>query len=91
LQGLKKEYEFVLIDTPPVLQVADARVIGRFADGIVLVVRAGQTARNAAAAAHERLDADRANVVGLILNDLDPSSSSYKYYAEYARAYTKSA
>ena len=84
LEGLKKEYEFVLIDTPPVLQVADARVIGRFADGIVLVVRAGQTARNAAAAAHERLDADRANVVGLILNDWDPSSSSLGYYAEYA-------
>jgi succinoglycan biosynthesis transport protein ExoP len=91
LQKLKKEYEFVLIDTPPVLQVADARVIGRFADGIILVVRAGQTARNAAAAAHERLDADRANVVGLILNDWDPSSSSHSYYSEYARSYSKTA
>ena len=91
LQELKKEYEFVLIDTPPVLQVADARVIGRFADGIILVVRAGQTARSAAAAAHERLDAVRANVVGLILNDWDPSSSSLGYYAEYARSYGKTA
>jgi succinoglycan biosynthesis transport protein ExoP len=91
LWELKKEYEFVLIDTPPVLQVADARVIGRFADGIILVVRAGQTARNAAAAAHERLNADGANVVGLVLNDWDPSSSSLGYYAEYARSYGKTA
>jgi capsular exopolysaccharide synthesis family protein len=86
LARLKREYEFVLIDTPPVLQVADARVIGRQADGVILVVRAGKTARDAASAARQRLDADRTNVLGLILNDWDPSSSSYGYYADYAKS-----
>ena len=91
LRRLKEEYEFVLIDTAPVLQVADARVIGRRADGVILVVRAGQTARDAAAAAHRLLDADDTRLIGMILNDWDPKSSSHSYYAEYARSYGKAA
>jgi polysaccharide biosynthesis transport protein len=84
---LKEDFDFVLIDTPPVLPVADARVIGSFADGVVLVARARQTTRDAAEAARRRLGADGIRVVGMILNDWDPSSSAYTYYAEYARAY----
>jgi len=91
VQLLKRRYEFVLIDTPPILQLADARVIGRQADGVILVVRAGYTARNAAAAAHQRLQADDTQVLGMILNDWDPSSSSHGYHAEYARSYGKTA
>lgn len=87
MSRLKEEFEFVLIDTPPVLPVADARVIGSFADGVVLVARARQTTRDAAEAAQQRLGADGIRVVGMILNDWDPSSSPHTYYAEYARAY----
>ncbi len=88
LARLREEYDFVLIDTPPVLPAADARVFGQLADGVILVARAGQTAREAAAAAHARLAADDIRVLGLILNDWDPQSSSQTYYAEYAKAYT---
>ena len=87
LTRLKGEYDFVLIDTPPVFPVADARVIGRFADGVILVARAGQTAREAAAAAHRRLAADEVRVLGLILNDWDPKASSHTYYGDYSREY----
>ena len=87
MSRLKEEFDFVLIDTPPVLPVADARVIAGLADGVVLVARARQTTRNAAEAARHRLGADGIRVVGMILNDWDPSSSTHTYYAEYARSY----
>lgn len=87
MSRLKEEFEFVLFDTPPVLPVADARIIGSFADGVVLVARARQTTRDAAEAAQQRLEADGIRVVGMVLNDWDPSSSAYRYYAEYARSY----
>jgi len=87
LARLKGEYDFVLIDSPPVFPVADARIVGRFADGVILVARAGQTAREAAGAAHRRLAADEVRVLGLILNDWDPRSSAHTYYADYTREY----
>jgi polysaccharide biosynthesis transport protein len=88
LQRLKNESDFVLIDTPPVFPAGDARVLGRLADGVILVARAGQTAREAAATAHRRLAADDIRVLGLVLNDWDPSSSAHTYYAEYSKEYT---
>jgi polysaccharide biosynthesis transport protein len=88
LRRLREEYEFVLIDTPPVLQIADTRVIGRLADGVILVVRAGHTAREAAAAAYQRLVDDDTRVLGLILNDWNPKLSPHGYYADYAREYS---
>jgi capsular exopolysaccharide synthesis family protein len=87
VRNLKQQYEFVIVDTPPVIQLADARVFGRLADSVVLVVRAGQTSKEAAAAAYERLEADEANVSGLVLNDWNPKWSSHTYYADYMRAY----
>jgi polysaccharide biosynthesis transport protein len=87
MSRLKEEFEFVLIDTPPVLPVADARVMASFADGVVLVARARQTTRDAAEAARHRLGADGIRVIGMILNDWDPSSSRHTYYAEYSRSY----
>lgn len=89
LEKLKQNFDVVLIDTPPVLQVADARVLGRLADGVVLVARAGQTVREAAAAACERLAADNAKILGLILNDWNPKRSSYTYLTDYNRQYSE--
>jgi succinoglycan biosynthesis transport protein ExoP len=86
LRRLKEEYDIVLIDTPP-LHVADARLIARAADGVILVVRAGQTAREAAAAAYERLSADDSRILGMILNDWKPQSSARDYYRYNARQF----
>ncbi len=88
IELLKKDYDFVIVDTPPVLPVADARIIGQVSDGIVLVARANQTSRDAAAAAHQRLAADGSKVLGLILNDWNPASSMFNYYAGYAPVYS---
>jgi succinoglycan biosynthesis transport protein ExoP len=89
LLRLEEEYEAVLIDTPPVLQVPGARVIGQLTDGVILIARAGETAREAVANAYGRLAADNVRVLGLILNDWNASSSSHSYYADYSREYAK--
>jgi succinoglycan biosynthesis transport protein ExoP len=83
LPKLKKQYDMVLIDTPPMLQMTDARLLGRLADAVVLVARAGKTTRDAILAAHQRFSEDRIRVLGTILNDWDPKRSPTGYYGYY--------
>jgi Mrp family chromosome partitioning ATPase len=83
LSEFRKDYDVVIIDTPPVLAVADSRLLCRQSDGVVLVCRAGTTDRESARSAVERLTSDGARLYGTILNDFDPRSSRYykNYYA----------
>jgi len=81
IQRLRQEFDMVLIDTPPMLYISDARVLGRLADGAILVVRAGRTTRDAAMGAKQRLVDDRIPVLGTILNGWDPKAKTrYGYY-----------
>ncbi len=95
IEHVRKEYDMVLIDTPPVLQMPDARVFGRYADAVVLVVRAEKTTRDVALLACDRLSEDGTRVLGTILNDWDPKRArSYgysNYYNRYHRYYHKTA
>ena len=84
---LKTQFDMVLIDTPPMLQMADARLVGRVADAVVLVARAGQTTRDAILAAYQRFSEDRIRVLGTILNDWDPKHSPSGYYGYYRAGY----
>lgn len=83
LRRLRTEFDAVLIDTPPLLQFADSGVIGRLADGVVLVVRAGVTDRNSAKLAYQRLREMGAPVMGTILNDFNPVHTDARYYGRY--------
>ncbi len=68
LQRVRGEFDTILIDTPPVLMVSDARVVGRMADAAILVIRAGETTRDLAFHAKQRLVDDGIVVLGTILN-----------------------
>jgi len=83
LARAKKEYDMVLIDTPPMLQMTDARVLGRLADAVIMVARAEQTTRDALIAATQRLSEDRIRVLGTILNNWNPKRSPNGYYGYY--------
>jgi Mrp family chromosome partitioning ATPase len=76
----RKRYDLVLIDSPPLLQITDARVVGRLTDAVILVARADKTTRDAIIGANQRLSADRIRVLGTILNDWNPRRSSHGYY-----------
>src|ERR1019366_317225 len=68
LDRFRGEFDTILLDTPPMLTISDARILGRLADGAILVVRAGQTTKDAAMTAKERLVEDGIPVIGTILN-----------------------
>ena len=85
----KKQYDMLIIDTPPVLHMPDARLLGRMSDAVVLVLRAGRTCRDAAQAARLRLSEDRTRVLGVILNDWNPKTSANSFYGHYDANYYK--
>jgi receptor protein-tyrosine kinase len=78
----RQEFDYVLVDAPPCLEFADARIMARYADELLLVVRANHTDRRTVQAAVQRLRLDRIPVMGVILNRWDPACSDpYTYPA----------
>ena len=75
----RKNFDIVLIDTPPVLKSPDARVIARAADAAILVVRAGHATREAAWAARQAFAEDGTPMAGIILNDWNPNTEAARY------------
>jgi len=77
LEQAKKEFDYVVIDTPPLFPLADALVLGYQTDGVVLCVRAGKTLRPQALRAKEALTQNRNRILGVILNALPATSGGY--------------
>jgi Mrp family chromosome partitioning ATPase len=65
------------------LGIPDARVVGRKADGVVLVMRSGYITRSTARAALDRLTADGLPIIGTVLNDWKPRTDQHGYYSRY--------
>lgn len=87
LGDLSKWFDVVIMDTPPVLAVADAGILGAMADGVLLVVRAGQTDKTAMFRAHQHLAQIGARVVGTVFNDPEgevTGEGGYYYPYDYA-------
>jgi len=89
LTPLTAEFDYVLVDSPPVLGFADAVSISTVVEGTLLVARAGKTQRELVHAALQPLKRVRARVLGLILNQVSSSLNPYySYYRDhYARYY----
>ena len=88
LAQVREEYDLVIVDTPPVNIITDAAVLAASADGVVLVARSGVTAGPALSYALEQLRHVRAEVLGVVLNDIDlhqdaAYDSTYKYFQGY--------
>lgn len=79
IDRLASQYDVVLIDTPPVSQFADARILGRLCSGVVMVVRARRSTPEQIQAMHRCFVEDRIPVLGTILNDWRPLDGNVKY------------
>ncbi len=79
LHELAQQVDVVLIDSPPVLPVADATALAKAVDGVLLVLEAGHTRRKAARQAVESLRQVGANLVGVVLNGVPTDRGSYYY------------
>lgn len=84
MQELSNSYDILILDTPPVLATADAGILAALTDGVLLVVRAGQTDRGAAQRANQLLTNVGARIVGTVLNDPGGEVSQFgDYYYPY--------
>lgn len=82
---LRKNYDYVIFDTPPVSVVTDAAIISRIADGAVLVVRPGVTTIQGAQLSKKRLEDVNAHILGVVLNGYDAKKTTKRdgYYYSY--------
>ena len=83
LEAYSDQFDVVIIDTAPLLVSADAAILAPSADGVIMVIRAGQTDRASAERAYEQLVATGAPVLGTVLNDPAGEVTRYRtlYYA----------
>jgi Mrp family chromosome partitioning ATPase len=86
LRHLAREYDMLVIDTPPLLSASDAAGLAARADGVLFVLRAGHTSRVLAQEAMHQLAAVGAHVIGAVLNDPDAQVQKYESYG-YAYSY----
>jgi succinoglycan biosynthesis transport protein ExoP len=89
LEELRGQYDHIVVDTPPTLSVTDAVVLSPRADAIVLVIRSGQTTKQALRRSRDILTQVNAKVSGVLLNAVDLTSPDYYYYYEYQGKYSR--
>jgi Mrp family chromosome partitioning ATPase len=90
LHAARNEFDVIIIDTPPMLHLPDARAIAHLTDGVVLVVRSGKTVRDTVITARERFRQDGIPILGSILNDWNPRETGYygqDNYEDYRSSY----
>ncbi|MEP2278102.1 polysaccharide biosynthesis tyrosine autokinase [Maribacter sp.] len=82
-EELKKDFDYIIVDTAPVLQLADTFVISKYADLTLYMLRASETKKNVIALVEEMENTGKLKNVGLVLNDVKLKNSSYGYGYEY--------
>ena len=83
LSALKKHYDRIIIDSPPISAVTDAVILAQMADSLLLVVRAGETPRQVIQHALAQVRSVNANILGAVLNAVSVGRDSYYYYQYY--------
>lgn len=83
LGALRTRYDTVIIDSPPVLAVTDSAVLAPKTDGVILVVRAEKTEKEAIALAIRQMRQVDAEILGIVVNDAKAEDSYYSYYMDY--------
>lgn len=85
INKLRQEYDYVLIDTPPIGSVIDAAVVSKICDGIVIVIESNKISYKFVQNVKEQLDKTGCEILGVVLNKVDLSNDKYyeKYYGKY--------
>jgi succinoglycan biosynthesis transport protein ExoP len=87
LELAQMNFDYVIVDTPPVFPVSDVLVFAQQTDGVVLCVQAGKTPREDVIRARDRIQRSRALPLGVLLNNLDLSAAGYPYAKDYRFSY----
>ncbi len=87
---LREKFKFIVIDSPPIMAATDAVILSVKADGVLLVVRSGETPKEAFTRTRDLLLSVKCHILGVVLNAVDPSAPDYYYsyrYYPYSQGY----
>ncbi len=85
---LRQQYKFIVIDSPPIMAATDAVILSALVDGVLLVVRSGETPKEAFTRSRDLLIGVKCHLLGVVLNAVDSSAPDYYYsYRYYPYAY----
>lgn len=80
LKEMKKQFDMIIFDTPPILAVADAQILANQVDGTILVVSSGKTEKDAALKSKDLLSNAKGKLLGVVLNNRKVEEGNYYYY-----------
>ena len=80
IEDMKEQYDLVIFDSPPLLAVTDAQILSTKVDGTIFVIPQGEVTNEEIRNASERLKKVNANVLGTVLNKVEPNADAYYYY-----------
>jgi len=83
LRQLRTEYKFIVIDSPPIMAATDAVILSVQTDGVLMVVRSGETPKEAFTRARDLLVSVKCHLLGVVLNAVDSSAPDYYYSYRY--------
>jgi succinoglycan biosynthesis transport protein ExoP len=83
IRQLRSQYKFIVIDSPPIMAATDAVIVSVQADGVLLVVRSGETPKEAFTRARDLLTSVKCHLLGVVLNAVDSSAPDYYYSYRY--------
>jgi capsular exopolysaccharide synthesis family protein len=89
MQLMREYFTYVVIDSPPVLELSDAMVVSQYVDGVIVVARGGRTPRKAVQRASDQLLQVGAKLLGVLVNNVRPGQSGYNYYGSMGSYYER--
>lgn len=87
LQSLREQYDYILVDTPPIGSMIDAAIAAKQCDGAILIIESETVSRHAALKAKEQLEMSGCRILGAVLNKVDVRKD--KYYSKYNYYYKR--
>ncbi len=83
LRSLEERFDYIILDSPPLVTVTDPIILSTLVDGVILVVKSGQSKSALVSRVCQYLSAVGAKVLGVTLNNLDIRKEGYDYYRYY--------
>lgn len=86
MEEWKRQYDVILLDTPPILAVTDAQIVAHLTDGTVMVLHSGKIKRDMVRKAKASLEHVNAKILGVVLNNVKREGAAGYYYNYYGKA-----
>ena len=87
LEKMRGQYDYIILDSPPINMVTDAVILSKMTDGVLFVVRGGHSERGSVEHAVDQLEYAQAKILGFVLNGVSSEGHSYGKYKRYGYSY----